>query len=302
MWAITSFFNPMGYRRRLANFRIFRERLGLPLVAVELAYGEDYELGDGDAELLVRRRGSDVLWQKERLLNLALEALPPECTKVAWIDCDVFFEEPDWHLAFERVLDEVPIAQAFSRVAYLTRDWAPDGSDGVAFRRRSRTDVIASAASAEAVFECPDRSITGAPGFAWGARRELLDRHRFYDAGIIGGGDRLIACAAYDYLAGTRRVHHDDPAVRDHYLRWARPFAEEIAGRVGYVDAELCSLWHGDMVDRRLDERFIGLRDFGFDPAADIAMDERGAWRWATDKPALHAYVRDYFAARREDG
>jgi hypothetical protein len=53
----------MGYRRRSANFRVFRERLGVPLLAVELAYGERFELGEGDAEILVRLRGRDVLWQ-----------------------------------------------------------------------------------------------------------------------------------------------------------------------------------------------------------------------------------------------
>ena len=35
---------------------------------------------------------------------------------------------------------------------------------------------------------------------------------------------------------------------------------------------------------------------------ADIAIAETGCWRWATDKPDLHRYVRDYFAARKEDG
>jgi hypothetical protein len=303
LWAITSYFNPMGYRRRRANFRLFRERLGLPLVAVELAYGPGFELGESDAEILVRLRGSDVLWQKERLLNVALASLPPSCTKVAWIDCDVFFEDPNWHLAIERLLDEVPIAQAFSRVAYLSRGWTPSsGEDGIAFVRPSRVAAIPTFASAVDCFNLTDRSRTGAPGFAWAARRDILERHGFYDASIIGGGDRLLACAAYDYLPGAATILHDEAPRRRHYERWARPFADEIAGRVGFVDGMVRSLWHGDIADRRLDERFRGLRGFGFDPEVDIAVDEGGAWRWNSDKPALHAYVRDYFAARREDG
>jgi hypothetical protein len=44
LWAITSYFNPMKYQRRRANYRLFRERLGVPLVTVELAYGPDFEL------------------------------------------------------------------------------------------------------------------------------------------------------------------------------------------------------------------------------------------------------------------
>jgi hypothetical protein len=47
IWAITTFFNPAGYRQRYQNFRIFREHLSVPLVAVELGYGNDFELKDG---------------------------------------------------------------------------------------------------------------------------------------------------------------------------------------------------------------------------------------------------------------
>jgi hypothetical protein len=83
LWPITSYFNPIGYRRRLSNFRAFRERLNVPLVAVELTYGSDFELQEQDADILIQLRGGTVLWQKERLLNLALQALPTHCRKVA---------------------------------------------------------------------------------------------------------------------------------------------------------------------------------------------------------------------------
>ena len=94
LWAITCYFNPMRYQRRLANFRIFRDRLQLPLVAVELAYGQEFELQAQDAEILIQLRDGAVLWQKERLLNIALQALPSSCHRVAWLDCDIFFTTP----------------------------------------------------------------------------------------------------------------------------------------------------------------------------------------------------------------
>ena len=96
LWAITSYFNPAGYRNRLENFRKFRRRLAVPLLAVEFRYGERFELEDGDADLLLRLPGRDVLWQKERLLNVAMTHLPAECTAVASLDCDVVFERDDW--------------------------------------------------------------------------------------------------------------------------------------------------------------------------------------------------------------
>ncbi len=74
MWAITTYFNPYGYRRRLENFRVFSERLAVPLLVVELVYGDRPQVADGEADRVVRRPGRDVLWQKERLLNVALGA------------------------------------------------------------------------------------------------------------------------------------------------------------------------------------------------------------------------------------
>src|SRR2546428_4115978 len=96
LWAVTSYFNPSRYRTRLANYRMFRAHLKVPLVTVEASFDGHFELGPGDAEILVQRRAQAVLWQKERLLNVALDVLPPECTDVAWIDCDVIFTADDW--------------------------------------------------------------------------------------------------------------------------------------------------------------------------------------------------------------
>ncbi len=91
LWAVTAYFNPCRYRTRLENFRTFRERLAVPLVAVELVYGGRPELEAGDANVLVRVEGHNVLWQKERLLNVALSLLPDRCEAVAWVDCDLVF-------------------------------------------------------------------------------------------------------------------------------------------------------------------------------------------------------------------
>src|SRR5262245_3945888 len=79
LWAITAYFNPVGYARRLANYRVFRAHLPIPLLTVELAIGRDAELTAADADVLVQLRTDAVLWHKERLLNIALVRLPQCC-------------------------------------------------------------------------------------------------------------------------------------------------------------------------------------------------------------------------------
>src|SRR5262245_59277853 len=96
LWAISSYYNPQGYWRRQQNYRLFRQHLTVPLLTVELTFDGRFELSGDDADLMVRCTGGDVMWQKERLLNIALARLPTNCEHVAWIDCDVVFERKNW--------------------------------------------------------------------------------------------------------------------------------------------------------------------------------------------------------------
>src|SRR5579859_25297 len=157
LWAITSYFNPARYGRRLSNFKIFREHLKVPLVVVELSYGLDFELGETDADILVRLHGSAVLWQKERLLNLALQKLPVDCRKVAWLDSDILFDSPDWGASASALLDRFSLIQAFKNVHYLPEQWTQDqaDTDGAEFIRPSATFSIASGSPAAACLGHP---------------------------------------------------------------------------------------------------------------------------------------------------
>jgi hypothetical protein len=306
LWAITSYFNPARYRRRLENFQEFRRRLAVPLLAVELGYGDRFELGDDDADILVRLRGRDVLWQKERLLNVALGRLPDECTAVASLDCDVIFGREDWAAAARALLERFSAVQLFARVHYLRRDWVPGRAlrEAEDFAQESSASAIgrgSDPASALASVFQRDAGVV-APGFGWAFRREVVERHGFYDACIVGGGDNAMACAAFGCPEAVVGVQVMNPAQQTRYRAWASPFHRSVAGQVGCLDGDLFHLWHGRLEDRGTRQRHLGLGQFRFDPRHDIALDDAGCWRWSSDKPDLHAYVRQYFATRREDG
>jgi len=303
LWAVTSYFNPLRYRRRLENYREFRRRLSVPLLTVELGYDCRFELAEGDAEILVQLAGRDVLWQKERLLNIALGALPQACDAVACVDCDVLFGREDWPEDARRLLERYPMAQAFSTVHHLSQDRSsrPDARGSIEF---SQPGIASLEDPAGRIDEGIWDRRGGAPsrGFAWLYRRELIAKLGLFDGCIIGGGDAALACAAYGRQDVVVRMHHMNPWQERYYRSWAQPFWESMRGRVGALDGDLFHLWHGRIEDRRPRQRHAGLRGFDFDPFRDIALDESRCWRWNSDKPGLHAYLREYFSARREDG
>ena len=138
-------------------------------------------------------------------------------------------------------------------------------------------------------------------GLAWAARRTLLDKHGLYDGSIVGGGDRAIVCAAlgrFDYCVEAQRLGSRE---EKHYRRWGEPFFADVRAQVGYLEGRIFHLWHGNVKARGYARRHC-LAELGFDPFTDIAVDANGCWRWNSDKPDLHEYVRSYFASRNEDG
>ena len=306
-WAITSYFNSMGYSHRRTNFQHFRQKLNAPLLAVELAYGPNFELADQDADLLIRLRGHSILWQKERLLNLALKALPRNCRKVAWLDCDIIFDAPDWIQSASTLLDKFTIVHLFSRVDYLAKDCIPGAGDNagiIEFSRPSFGSLVSSGSNpADCIAASFDRRAgTSTPGFAWAARREILDRHGFYDATILGGGDTAMAAAVTDCGDTVVKYHYMNKRQQERYDTWAKPFSKSSRGEIGFLDGTIFHLWHGNIQNRRARKRHEGLQQFQFDPYADISIDPNGCWRWNSEKPEMHEYIRQYFQSRQEDG
>jgi len=304
LWAVTCFFNPAGYRRRIRNYHWFRSCLSLPLVTVELSFSGEFALTPEDAEVLVQLDQGDIMFQKERLLNIGLERLPAGCEAVVWIDCDVVFGLPDWPARLLEALEDYQMVQPFSERYDLPPDVGPNGiaSHTKPADRLSLMAKIARDGLTASDFDTEQPPL-GKPawGLAWAARREVLDRHGLYDACIFTGGDVAIFCAAFGAMEGRFMRRRMNPASHRHYLKWAGPFYRTVGGSVGFLEGPLYHFWHGAIAARRYRACLEELQAFGFDPSTDLALTAQKTWRWASHKPDLQAHVRDYFFRRDED-
>jgi len=305
IWAITAYFNPAGFRSRLANYRAFRDRLTLPLVTAELAHEGPFELGESDADILTQIRGGDVLWQKERLLSIALDAVPASCDKVVWLDCDVIFEPADPWLEVSQKLDDYVLVQTFKEAVDLPADWhgrdfgvpgaVPSRSVGYAVVKGTPMDRVL-IADPTGKRRPPWRS-----GLGFAFRREVMARHDFYYGRVLGGNDRAMVCGALGQFEALAELHHMTARQQEHFKEWAEPFCGMVGGRIGYVDATVGHLWHGKISNRRYSERHQNLQALDFDPYLDIALDANGCLRWSSEKPRLHRLALEHFLDRRED-
>ena len=276
LWGIASFFNPSHSRRRTHNLNRWFE--GMRTQGLRL--------------ILNPEAGGSVCWQKERLLNAALKALPPDCDKVAWLDTDILFLNDGWVAEAERLLDQYPLIQLFDTVV----------SDG-----KSSTGIVVhhertKAKEGRTVREIgnPINTMFGRTGYAWAARREILDYCGFYDKCIVGGGDAVMAFAAYG-LAWPGENEASDRFTPEHLAdiaAWRDKFYARVQGNVGFVPGTILHMDHGSQEGRAYETRTEILTRNHFTP--DDVTESGGPWLWATDKPQLHSEVAAYFEGRAD--
>jgi len=280
---VTTFYNPEKYENPLRNYRLFREGLTVPdedLYTVELSFDGEWQI-PGRNVYRLRGGPKNVMWQKERLINYAVERLPRRYDTVAWLDCDLLFDDADWPRQSMDRLKSNRAVQLFSEIEYTDHDLKPT------FTNTSFSKNVAGGLLGKVV----------APGGAWAMSRDLFpipDRH------VAGGGDGYLTYPMFGY-------HHDffrdqmSNRMLDSYDANANKILKNISSRAGYLDGKVTHLFHGSRKNRQYADRTTYLQAGDFDPLRDVRV-RRGLLEWATPKFGMHKRIADYFRDRDEDG
>lgn len=299
--AITTYFNPCRYATRRRNYDLFMagmHRSGVPCITVECAFGDaPFELPPAVDVLQVR--ADTLLWQKERLLNLAASWLPARCKYVAWLDCDILFQNKRWPRDLVAVLKQHKVAQVWQTCLRLDAQ----GQAGVP------PDMAQSFAAVmqrqPASLNAGRYDLHGHTGYGWAMRREIFDAVGLYESAVSGSADHFMAHAIFgDYNFCIRNALKHDPGQIAHLQAWGERFHALVDGSVGVVPGEIRHLWHGDTVNRRYFLRMHEITDLGYNPWTDIAAAPGKPLEWhpAMRKPDLKQYFINYFQSRQEDG
>ncbi len=297
---LTCYFNHCGYESRRKVFQRFAAGVRAQsnnLWVIEATLPGQAKLIPAGEQVIHRELpGGDWLWQKERLLNLLCRQLPRRITKVAWVDCDLLFDNPQWPQLVSAALDTWPVVQPFDFAHWLGPSDEPVLWQGITDRR---------ACLASIAMHHPHRARQfriGAPGYAWAARRSLIEKHGLYDAAIIGGGDAIMAAGMFGW-ADHDCIRGGTPGMAQHAVEYVQRLHGDVKGYVGYIPCGIRHLWHGNYEGRSYVTRRQGITDLGFDPSRDLEVTpQTGLYRWSEQaSPELRSYVREYFHARQED-
>src|SRR3989339_482669 len=303
-WGITTFYNLSDYKIKYKNYKIFREnskKQGLKLLAVEITFNKKpFELKKSDAEIIIQIRASkkNIMWQKEALLNIGLKNLPKDCDKIAWLDCDVVFENNNWVKETSKLLEKYCVVQPFSLVVILDKNKSSKDVNisNIKFGVISENTKRHSFVYLKNLFD----NRIGHPGFAWAGRREIFDKIKFYDKFILASGDTFMAYAFYSQKSTMSITQNTNMQIED-FSSWQEKCFNLVAGNVFYTNGVVFHLWHGKTKNRRYEEiRFI-LKENNFNPLKDVIKDHQGLLQWSCDKRNLIKNTKKYFYLRNED-
>jgi len=283
---ITCVFNPTNSRRLRDNYVQFRKKLNHPITTVELVFGDQPFFID-DA-IQIRGNHKNLMWQKERLLNIALESLPDKIDKVAWLDADIIFENENWVKETEKKLEQYKVVQPFESVFEKAVHTEPV-NHGISFGKFLETN------SPTDPWPQPWPRV----GVAWAAQRSVL-KNGFFDRHILGTSDTY-QLLSWLHLWDHEMINRLNPYLRKEFLLWAWDSATMVSGDIGYVEGNVEHLPHGTLANRKYYERDQILVEHEFYPSKDIILDHNKIYRWNSRKEKLHLKVKEYFDNRNED-
>lgn len=275
-------------------------------MVVELASSdEEAHLREGVGTTYIRVLQKDILWAKEKLLNYGISRLPKSCTKVCWADCDILWGRKDWAIATSIKLEDFAVVQPFATAIFMGPEETPEHHGrfrpSVAFARY----FVQNAESQSLIYS--DDMLRSHPGYAWAARRDVLEKMGgLYDRAILGHGDLLMALAFSHKgdIPDAWSEHWDpgwSPMLKADVRAYQRKVAKVVQGRMVHVNGTIYHLWHGPRRNRDYFQRGKLLADF--DPNIHLEESETGMWQWTRDAKlkGLPERAIEYFKARKED-
>lgn len=275
---ITTHFNYAKFSRIRDTYYEWIGHIPHPVICYELVVDGEKEI---DGSTVIYGNKNNILWQKERLINIAVSNLPERIKYVIWIDHDLIPTNKDWiNNTIELLCYGYDAVQLFTEFQHFSVNNVYNFS------------FLGSVYGQHSEFDGDSHN----PGGAWAAHRKLLDDINIYDRSICGGGDAI-------WLSGTTGIRRwYDRKYNDCFKKDIHDWYDKIPKLcVGYLENKMKHLWHGSIKNRLYGKRTDVIRDLGYNPKRDTFIDDQGLLSWTeyADKELIE-FVKNYFVIRKQ--
>jgi hypothetical protein len=297
---VVPYFNPAKSDLIANAHRRFRKEFPseIPLHTIEVSFDGNFDIHD--AEFQIQANENQIMWQKERIFNLAVEKLlPSKYTRIMCSDSDILYDKT--HFARE-ALRSNGIVQCFKFVKSLNRNEnVNDVSLGyiaylaLIYKNTNTTRQLYH----EILKKNPTARLNVVPrtGFSWIYPREIFP---LYDKAIVGGGDSFIILSIEkiykSYQKRMTDIHFNDLIVWKKHLNLKNKNIQKY-----FINLPILHLFHGEYKNRQYNERHEILKRHNFNPQTDIRIGENGLYEWSSNKKEMHKEIFEYFQFRKKN-
>ena len=313
------YFSSVRFKNPVNNYYIFKKFIEqhVDLYTIELVFdGEEPQLGADSfyKKTLRGSRADNLLWQKERLLNILAEDIlsKTDYKYLGWADADVLFQNENWDKSVCDVLEDHLVAQMFDSAALLSPDLTIKELPEEYFGLPQRYLSTIKAWEAEGASTSKPLNLAGPPatqcGFAWAACREFFETTGLEDRNAFGDSDSFMIAAftCGEPFFNVHQMHCMGPSTVSEftaYKKKIRDLASSLNKKVlSCAEGSLYHLQHGSLKGKQYCSRLDMIREAKYDALKHIELDKNGLWKIsASASPLLKKHLTTYFNAREED-
>lgn len=298
LYVVTGIFNPFRFKSRVDLYKRFEKYIefsGAVLITVEVVLNDQtFECTKPNHKNHIQLHTESIIWHKECLLNVGIEYVRktyPNAGKVAWIDADIQFTNPNWVNDTLFSLEKYSIIQLFSHILWLNHK------------------NVSESQKPGFIFNYSQQIIGGHPGFAWASRIEILEKvGGLIDFCIHGSADTIMSFAwigQKKYDAHTSNIELKDNSTPIGYKERIDEYKSRcdkvVKKSIGYIHGTCFHYWHGKLQSRGYNERYLLIQNHKFNPNTDLIRETNGLYKWAGNKPEMENDFRLSLLERNED-
>lgn len=274
---ITTYFNFSESKKLKQNYINFRRKFRYKIWTAELCLPHQQFFIDDSIKFKIDY--TQILWQKERALNLLLTYLPRSTDTIVWIDADIILHNRNILRDIDQTLGRFPVAQIFERVYEKSSN---KSHNNISFAKNYIENTTV---------EWP------AIGFGWAMRKEVLN-NGFFDLDIVGNGDNL-QLLSWLGLWDHQMISVLTPHLKKEYLLWAINSYNEVNGHIGCIKGDIEHMYHGTQANRRYWDRNSILINNQYNPNLDLDYDKNGLFK--IKNYYIQQELQQYFISRQDD-
>lgn len=234
---ITVYYNFSNYKSRYEVSKkcveYFSKISNINFYIVELAYGDQkFMLTDSLNKNHLQLRCNYPLWHKENLINIGInKLLSDDWQYIAWIDCNILFENTDFIEKTMVKLQDYDFVQMFSKIKYINQNNQSETTYDSFIYVASKNEYSPSAK----------------PGGAWACTKKAWEKiEKLYDKSLCES-DCILA-----HAIGLNRYYHMSLKIYP-YLDDVNSYINNILKqqfKTSYVNNIAIYDWHGNQENR----------------------------------------------------